>query len=151
LVDTSHPGNIGATARAMHTMRIAQLVLVRPRHFPHPDATARASGATGILESARVASTLEAALHGAIFTVGLTARPREFAGRVLPVRAAAGEALRHAGLGDVALVFGSEMSGLSNEELARCGIIATIPSNPEYASLNLAAAVQIATYELRVA
>src|SRR5581483_7644756 len=149
-VDTSHPGNIGATARAMHTMGLGQLVLVRPRLFPHPDATARASGATRILDDARVVATLDQALHRAALTIGLTARPREFAGRVLPVREAAAEALRHAAAGEVALVFGSEMSGLSNEELAHCGIAATIPANPDYASLNLAAAVQIAAYELRV-
>lgn len=152
LVDTSHPGNIGATARAMHTMGLVQLVLVRPRQFPHAEANARASGATRVLDASRVVATLDEALHGAALTVGFTARPREFAGRVLPVRDAAGEALRHATTGrDVAMVFGNEMSGLSNAELAHCAVVATIPANPDYASLNLAAAVQIAAYELRLA
>lgn len=151
LVDTSHPGNIGAAARAMHTMGIAHLRLVRPKQFPHADAVARASGATRILDDARVDATLPDALQGVVCAIGLTARPREFAGRVLPMRAACAEALGHAAVGDVALVFGGEMSGLSNADLARCTVVATIPANPEYASLNLAAAVQVAAYELRVA
>jgi tRNA/rRNA methyltransferase len=151
LVRTSHPGNIGATARAMLTMGLARLILVAPRHFPHADATARASGASGVLDSAQVVDTLDAALAGAGLTIGLSARPREFAGRVLPVRAAAREAVAQAGAGDVAMVFGTEMSGLTNDELARCSLAATIPANPAYGSLNLAAAVQVAAYELRVA
>jgi tRNA/rRNA methyltransferase len=151
LVDTSHPGNIGAAARAMLTMELAQLTLVRPRAFPHPDATARAAGATAVLDRARVNRSIDEALSGCVFTLAFTARPREFAGRVLPVRAACAEALRHAHAGYVGLVFGGEMSGLSNDELARCSAVATIPGNPQYASLNLAAAVQIAAYELRVA
>ncbi len=151
LVATSHPGNIGAAARAMLTMGLARLTLVSPRRFPDPEAVALASGASSILERAAVVSTLDDALAGCILTVGLSARPREFAGRVLSVREAAGEIVGHATRGDVALVFGSEMSGLSNAHLARCSLAATIPSNPEYGSLNLAAAVQVACYELRVA
>lgn len=151
LVDTSHPGNIGAAARALHTMGLSRLVLVRPRHFPHPDATARASGATSVLDRVLVVESLDAALAGAVCTIAFTARPREFAGRVLPVRSACHEALEQAPSGDAALVFGSEMSGLTNEELARCGIVATIPASPGYASLNVASAVQIAAYEVRVA
>lgn len=151
LVDTSHPGNVGAAARAMLTMGLTRLVLVRPRAFPHPEAAARASGATVVLDGARVVDTLDAALAGAVFALGFTARPREFAGRVLPVRAGCTEALQHAAAGEVALVFGGEMSGLSNADLAHCTAVATIPANPAYASLNLAAAVQIAAYELRTA
>ena len=151
LVRTSHPGNVGATARAMLTMGLARLVLVAPRRFPDPEAEARASGATAVLAGARVVASLDEALAGAVLTVGLSARPREFAGQVLPVRAAAERAIATAVHGDVALVFGTEMSGLSNEDLARCAIVATIPANPGYASLNLAAAVQVAAYELRVA
>jgi tRNA/rRNA methyltransferase len=151
LVRTSHPGNIGATARAMLTMGIDRLVLVAPRRFPDPAADARASGATAVLARAMVVESLDAALAGAVLTIGLSARPREFAGQVLPVRAAAERAVAAAPLGDVALVFGTEMSGLSNEDLARCAVVATIPANPGYASLNLAAAVQVAAYELRVA
>jgi len=151
LVATSHAGNIGAAARAMLTMDVTRLVLVAPRAFPHPDAVARASGATVVLDAARVVATLDEAIAGCVLAVGLSSRPREFAGRVLPVRAAAEAAIAHSAGGDVALVFGTEMSGLSNDELARCHVVATIPANPDYGSLNLAAAVQVACYELRVA
>jgi tRNA/rRNA methyltransferase len=151
LVAPSHPGNIGAAARAMTTMGLAHLVLVEPRRFPDPEAVALASGATAVLDAARVVASLDEALSGTVLAVGLSGRPREFAGRVLPMRAAAGEALRHAAHGDVAFVFGTEMSGLSNAELARCAVVATIPADAAYASLNLAAAVQVAAYELRVA
>ncbi|HEY7944968.1 MAG: RNA methyltransferase [Burkholderiales bacterium] len=147
----SHPGNIGAAARAMRTMGLSRLTLVAPQRFPDPEADALASGANSILRAARIVSTLDAALAGAALAIGFSARPREFAGGALPVRAAAHEALRYAERGDVALVFGGEMSGLSNAELARCQLVATIPSVPEFASLNLAAAVQVAAYELCVA
>lgn len=151
LVAPSHPGNIGAAARAMLTMGLERLVLVAPRRFPDPQAVALASGANAVLDAARVVPSLDDALRGAVLTVGFTARPREFAGRVLPVREAAMQAIAHAAHGDVALAFGTEMSGLSNDELARCGVVATIPASASYASLNLAAAVQVAAYELRVA
>jgi len=151
LVATSHPGNIGAAARAMLTMGLTRLVLVSPRRFPDPEAVALASGATVVLDNAQVVATLDEALAGCVAAIGLSARPREFAGRVLPVRDAAAEAIAHSAHGDVALVFGTEMSGLSNAELARCGIVGTIPANADYASLNLAAAVQVVAYELRVA
>jgi tRNA/rRNA methyltransferase len=151
LCATSHPGNIGASARAMHTMGLSSLVLVAPRFFPHPDASALASGGTTVLARARVVSSLDDALAGCAFAIGFSARPREFAGAVLPLRAAAAEALAYAREGEVALVFGTEMSGLSNDQLARCQLVATIPANPHYASLNVAAAVQIAAYELRLA
>ncbi len=147
----SHPGNIGACARAIRAMGLSRLVLVSPRAFPHPDADARAAGAGALLESARVVDTLESALSGATLAIGFTARPREFAGTVRSVRDAAAEAIRHCGSGEAALVFGGEMSGLSNAELARCQIAATIPGVPGQASLNLASAVQVAAYELFVA
>jgi tRNA/rRNA methyltransferase len=147
----SHPGNIGAAARAMQTMGLSRLVLIAPQRFPHPEANALAAGATAVLDTCEVVTTLDAALAGAVLAIGFSARPREFAGAVRPVRAAAAEALRYAAAGDVALVFGNEMSGLSNVELALCQIVATIPSNAESASLNLAAAVQIAAYELYLA
>jgi tRNA/rRNA methyltransferase len=150
-VRTTHPGNIGAAARAMWTMGLRQLVLVMPERFPDPEATALATGATEVLANARIASTLDEALAGCAVAVGLSARPRAFAGRVLPIREAALETVGYATEGDVAIVFGTEMSGLSNAELAQCAIAATIPANPEYPSLNLAAAVQVAAYELRMA
>ena len=151
LVSTSHPGNIGGAARAMLTMGLDRLVLVSPRRFPDPEAVALASGANAVLDAARVVTTLDEALAGAMLTIGLSARPREFAGRVLSMREAARRAVAQAATGEVALVFGTEMSGLSNAELARCGVVATIPANPAYASLNLASAVQVAAYELFVA
>jgi tRNA/rRNA methyltransferase len=151
LMAPSHPGNIGASARAMLTMGLGRLVLVAPRRFPDPEAVALASGATVVLDAAQTVASLDAALAGCVLAIGLTARPREFAGRVRPMRDAAREAVAHASHGDVALVFGSEMSGLSNAELARCGVVATIASNDDYRSLNLAAAVQVAAYELRIA
>ncbi|HTR57754.1 MAG TPA: TrmJ/YjtD family RNA methyltransferase [Casimicrobiaceae bacterium] len=151
LVATSHPGNIGAAARAMRTMGLSRLALVAPKRFPHPDAEALAAGGVEILRAARVHAELDAALAGAALAIGFSARRREFAGSTLPVRAAAIEALQFAGAGEVAFVFGGEMSGLSNAELARCQIVATIPGAPGHATLNLAAAVQVAAYELFVA
>jgi len=147
----SHPGNIGATARAMHTMGLARLCLVAPRQFPHPDADALAAGGEALLRRSSVFADLDSALAGATLAIGFSARPREFAGSAMSVRAAATEALRCAGAGEVALVFGSEMSGLSNDELARCQIVATIPGAPGHSSLNLAAAVQVAAYEIFLA
>jgi len=151
LVAPSLPANIGAAARAMLTMGLGRLVLVSPRRFRDPEAVALAAGAADVLGRARVVATLDAALSGCALAIGLSARPREFAGRVLPVRAAALEAVATAAHGDIALVFGTEMSGLSNAELARCAIVATIPANADYPSLNLAAAVQVAAYEVRLA
>ncbi len=151
LCATSHPGNIGASARAMQTMGLSRLVLVNPQRYPDAEADAMAAGASAILHAARVATSLDQALAPATLAIGFSARPREFAGTALPVRAAMQEALRYAASGDVALVFGTEMSGLSNTELSRCQIVATIPAVADFGSLNLAAAVQVAAYELRVA
>jgi tRNA/rRNA methyltransferase len=151
LVRTRHPGNIGAAARAMLTMGLTRLVLVAPHRFPDAEAVALATGATGILDAASVVTSLDEALRDCGLVIGLSARPREYAGRVLALRDAAEEAVARTVTGDVALVFGTEMSGLSNDELARCGIAATIPTSEEYTSLNVAAAVQVAAYELRVA
>lgn len=152
LVAPTHPGNIGAAARAMATMGLARLVLVSPARFPDEEATARASGADALLDAAQVVGTLADALDGASCAVGYTARPREFAGTVLSARDAARLAAAEARAGrECALVFGTEMSGLSNADLARCSHVATIPADPGFASLNLAAAVQVAAYEARVA
>ena len=151
LVRTSHPGNIGAAARAMHTMGLTQLTLVAPKRALDDEAVALAAGAAHILERARSLATLDEALAGAALTIGLSARRREFVGRALGVREAAHEAIASAQHGHVAIVFGTEMFGLTNDELARCAIAATIPANPAYASLNLAAAVQVVAYELRAA
>jgi len=135
----------------MQAMGLSQLVLVAPRCFPHPEASARAAGAAPLLDSATVVDSLDSALRGATLAIGFTARPREFAGAVRAVRDAAAEAIEYASRGDVALVFGGELSGLSNADLARCQVVATIPAAARHASLNLAAAVQVAAYELFVA
>jgi len=147
----THPGNIGAAARAIKTMGLSQLVLVEPKLFPHPEATARASGAAGVLEVARVCATLDEALAGCVLAIGLSARHRELVGKVQSAREAALEAIDHTAGGDVALVFGTETFGLTNDEVSRCQTLAFIPSNPDYGSLNLAAAVQVVAYELRMA
>ena len=152
LVRTTHPGNIGAAARAMYTMGLTRLTLVAPKHSPqHEDAIARAAGAAHILDGAKCVATLDEALAGAGLTIGLSARRREFLGHAVSVHEAAQQAIVQAPQGEVAIVFGTEMSGLTNDELARCAVAATIPANPDYASLNLAAAVQVVAYELRMA
>ncbi|MEO8135729.1 MAG: RNA methyltransferase [Betaproteobacteria bacterium] len=151
LCQTSHPGNIGAAARALKTMGLSQLVLVAPRQFPDREADARASGAIDVLAGARVCATLDDALAGCVLAIGLSTRHRELVGSVWSARQAAGEAIAHAALGDVALVFGTETFGLTNDELSRCQALAFIPANPEYGSLNLAAAVQVLAYEARMA
>lgn len=152
LTRTSHPGNIGAAARALKTMGFARLVLVDPKTFPDPQATALASGADDVLAGAQVCGSLAEALHGTSLALALTARRRDLATEPLWARAGAAElaAVAERG-GEVALVFGNETSGLSNEELALCARWAMIPANPAYTSLNLAAAVQIVCYELRLA
>jgi tRNA/rRNA methyltransferase len=147
----SHPGNIGAAARAMKTMGFRDLALVRPRHFPDPDATAIAAGAADVLASARVCETLDAALADCVLAVGFSARKRELSHEARRLREAAPAILDSAAAGQVALVFGNETSGLSNEELAKCQRFACIPANPDYPSLNLAATVQVACYELAAA
>ena len=148
---TSHPGNIGAAARAMKTMGFDDLVLVAPRHFPDPDATAMAAGAADVLAKARVFSSLEGALADCALAVGFSARERELSHAPATLRDAAPQLLEATSAGSIALVFGNETSGLSNAELARCQRFVVIPSNPAYGSLNLAGAVQIACYELAVA
>jgi tRNA/rRNA methyltransferase len=147
----SHPGNIGAAARAMKTMGLSRLVLVNPLHFPDPQAEAMAAGATDVLAQAQVCATLEEALVGTTFATALTARRRGLAVEPLWAREAAGELAVLAGKGDVAIVFGNETAGLSNEEVSLCMRWAKIPTDPEWSSLNLAQAVQVMCYELRLA
>ena len=151
LSHTSHPGNIGAAARAMKTMGLSDLALVQPRFFPDPQAVAMASGASDILDNALVCERLEDALADTVLVAGCTARRRDLSHDGLDAREAAHVLVRHAQAGRVALLFGTEMSGLSNEELERCQMLVHIPANPEYSSLNLAAAVQVLAYELRMA
>ena len=151
LVGTTHPGNIGATARAMKNMGIADLALVDPKHFPHAKATARASGAVDVLENARVADTLAEAVKDCVYVVGASARSRALSWPFLEPREGAGKLLEMRQQGPVAAVFGPEKYGLTNADLDLCDALLTIPTNPNFSSLNLAMAVQVLTYELRVA
>ncbi|MDT3709296.1 tRNA (cytosine(32)/uridine(32)-2'-O)-methyltransferase TrmJ [Stutzerimonas degradans] len=152
LVNTSHAGNIGGAARAMKNMGLSRLVLVDPEDFPSSDAVARASGATDILDGAQVVATLEEALVGCTLVLGTSARDRRIPWPLLDPRECATASLERAEQGgEVALVFGREYAGLTNEELQRCHFHVHIPSSPEFSSLNLAAAVQVLTYEVRMA
>ena len=151
LCQTSHPGNIGSTARAMKTMGLSQLYLVRPKHFPDGEAKSLAVNAADLLDTAVVTQTLEEAIADCQFVIGVSGKQRSLSQQVITVREAAAEVKNIATHQEVALVFGTEMSGLSNEEADRCHMLATIPANPEYTSLNLAQAVQIMCYELRMA
>lgn len=149
LVEPSHPGNIGAAARAMKTMGLSDLALVRPVSYPDAEADARAAGADDILRAAQVCDSLVEALADCHLAIGTTARRRSLAWPMIDVRAGAAEV---AGLPDnhrAAIVFGRERTGLTNDELAHCRWGVQIPANPDYASLNLAAAVQVLAYELR--
>lgn len=148
---TSHPGNIGAVARAMKTMGLSQLYLVNPVADPDGVARARSSNARDVLESAVVCQTLEEALSGTVLAAALTARQRELAPPPRWVRDVAPEIIAAASQGSVAVVFGNEKAGLSNDEVALCRLPVMIPTNPAYTSLNLGAAVQVVCYELRLA
>ncbi len=151
LVETSHPGNIGAAARAMKTMGLTELVLVNPKDYPCVEATARAAGADDVLANARVVDSLAAAIEDCQLTFGATARLRSLRWPVVTVREAAGMAIAERQRSKVAIVFGRERTGLSNDELALCQKLLNIPVNPAFSSLNLAAAVQVVCYELRIA
>lgn len=151
LSHTSHPGNIGAAARAMKTMGLERLYLVNPKSFPDPTADARAAGAVDVLQNAQVCATLDEALVGTVLAVAVTARRRDLSHEMLPARQAASRMLELSSQGEVALLFGTEMSGLCNAELDSCQLLATIPANPEFSSLNLGSAVQLLAYELRMA
>jgi tRNA/rRNA methyltransferase len=153
LVETSHPGNVGSTARAMKTMGFSDLVLVSPRDpevTRHDEAIALASGAADILATARIVPTLDEALAGYNFSVALSARPREFSPPLFEPRQLAEQLAADSAL-QTALVFGSERYGLSNEQVSKCSALVSVPANPVYSSLNLAQAVQVIAYECRVA
>ena len=151
LVNTTHPGNIGGTARAMKNMGFSRLVLVEPRKFPHEEADWRAAGAGDVLENAQVVASLEEAIADCQLVIGTSARGRRIPWPVLDPRACA----VRAGLSlqkdeQVAVVFGREDRGLTNDELQACNLHLHIPSHEDYSSLNLAMAVQVVTYELRM-
>ncbi len=151
LVNTSHPGNIGAVARAMKNMCLERLYLVEPYDFPSAEATSRSSGADDLLAQAVVCTTLEEALVGCRFVVGTSARNRSISWPVMAPRECAARLVEESVVGEVALVFGREDSGMTNDELERCHYLVSIPSNPDFSSLNLGAAVQVLAYELMMA
>ena len=148
LVEPSHPGNIGATARAMKTMGLGRLTLVNPHYYPDPIATARASGAKDILDQAQVVSQFKEAVADCQLVIGTSSRARKFQQRLLTPRQAGELINRLPKDQEVAIVFGCERVGLTNEQLMACQYQIEIPANPDYQSLNLASAVQIIAYEL---
>lgn len=150
LVETSHPGNIGAAARAMKTMGFYELALVSPKHFPHAEATARAAGADDVLVGARVYSNLQEAVADCHLIIGTSARSRKVSWPCLTPRQCAELVRREHPATRVAIVFGRERCGLTNQELDLCHYWLFIPCNPRFSSLNVAAAVQVVTYELHV-
>lgn len=147
----AEPGNVGAAARAMKTMGVHELALVRPARFPDPRARRLAAAAADVLARARVCESLDAALEGVAFAVACSARSREIAVERCTMREAAARLVAVARTQPAALVFGNERTGLTNAEVNRCRLLAAIPAAPAYPSLNLAAAVQVACYELRLA
>jgi TrmH family RNA methyltransferase len=151
LINTTHPGNIGAAARAMKVMGLSSLHLVTPKSFPDAEATALASGADDVLKDAVVHDSLESALADCGLVMGTSARLRSLPMPQVDARRAAELAVSEAPQHDVALLFGRERYGLTNEEIQRCHQLVNIPANEEYSSLNLAQAVQVLAYELRIA
>ena len=150
LVNTSHTGNIGSTARAMKTMGLSQLVLVDPVSAPDGKSSALAAGAGDVLANTTTVSKLEEAIADCSLVVGTSARSRTLPWPMLEPRECGIRMVKEAHSGPVALVFGRENNGLTNEELQQCHYHVCIPANPEYSSLNLAAAVQTLCYEIRM-
>ena len=150
LVETSHPGNIGAAARAMKNMGLSRLFLVNPANFPSSVAQARAAGADDVLANAKIYSTLKEALQGCSLVLGTSARDRRIPWPLLNPQQAATMSIEQAQAGEeIGMVFGREQAGLTNSELQCCHQQVRIPCDPDFGSLNLAAAVQVVTYELR--
>jgi TrmH family RNA methyltransferase len=151
LIDPSHPGNIGSVARAMKNMALSDLVLVRPRSFPHVDATALAAGADDILSSARIVGTVAEAIGDCAFIAGTTSRPRSYYWEFTTPREVAARIAALPAETRTAVLFGSERYGLGTEDLNHCNVLVRIPANPEYCSLNLAMSVQLLSYEMFMA
>jgi len=152
LVGTQHPGNIGSAARAIKTMGLSRLVLVAPEREPNAESAALAAGADDVLAAATIHETLAEAVADCRLVMGCTARSRRIGLEVFEPRAAGGRLVEEAlGGGEVALVFGRERTGLSNDEYELCHAAVHIPANPDYSSLNLAMAVQVLSYEVRMA
>lgn len=150
MVNTSHPGNIGAAARALKTMSMSELVLVAPKQFPSEEAVWRAAGGVDILDKVRVVETLEEAINDCRLVVGTSARGRRIPWPLLTPRAAGDKIWTEAKQHDTAILFGREDRGLTNEELHRCHLHVHIPGNPDYSVLNIASALQIVAYEIRM-
>ncbi len=148
LVEPSHPGNIGGAARAMKTMGLSRLVVVNPKRFPDPQAEWRAAGAQDVLERVEVCDTVEAAIGDCHWVVGTSTRSRRIPWPLKPAADVAADILAQPRDVEVAVLFGRETNGLSNEELQRCHCHLQIPANADYSSLNLAMAVQVVCYEL---
>ncbi len=151
LVNTSHPGNIGAAARAMKNMGLSRLYLVDPKQHPTFESYSRAAGADDVLGNAVITASLTDALSGCVWVAGTSARERAVQWPLYDPRECAGLCLDQAVQGDIAIVFGRERTGLTNEELEMCNGLVHIPTNPEYNSLNVSAAVQVLCYEMRMA
>jgi tRNA (cytidine32/uridine32-2'-O)-methyltransferase len=151
LIDPSHPGNIGSVARAMKNMALSDLVLVRPRSFPHAESTALAAGADDILAGARIVESVEQAVADCAFIAGTTSRPRSYYWEFTTPREVAARIVALAQENRAALLFGSERYGLATADLNLCNVLVRIPANPEYCSLNLAMSVQLAAYEIFMA
>ncbi|HEX3914120.1 MAG TPA: RNA methyltransferase [Steroidobacteraceae bacterium] len=148
LIDPSHPGNIGSVARAMKNMALSDLVLVRPRAFPHPEAVALAAGADDILANARIVDSLAEGIADCAFIAGTTSRPRSYYWEFVTPRDVAARIVALPGENRAALLFGSERYGLATEDLNHCNVLVRIPANPDYCSLNLAMSVQLTAYEI---
>lgn len=148
MCETSHPGNIGAAARAMKNMGLSQMILVSPKQYPNAVATERAAGADDILQKAKVVSSLEEAIADCELIIGTSARPREIQWPVLTAKQCAEKVCEFPKKEKVAIIFGTERSGLTNEALAMCHYHLIIPANPNYESLNLSQAIQIISYEI---
>ena len=151
LIDPSHPGNIGSVARAMKNMALSDLVLVRPRSFPHPEAVALAAGADDVLAQARVVESVADAIADCGFIAGTTSRPRSYYWEFTTPRDVAGRISALPAENRAALLFGSERYGLGTEDLNHCNVLVRIPANPDYCSLNLAMSVQLLAYEMFLA
>jgi TrmH family RNA methyltransferase len=151
LIDPSHPGNIGSVARAMKNMALSDLVLVRPRSFPHAEANALAAGADDILSGARIVGTVAEAIGDCAFIAGTTSRPRSYYWEFTTPRDVAARIVALPAQNRTAVLFGSERYGLATEDLNHCNVLVRIPANPQYCSLNLAMSVQLLSYELFMA
>ena len=151
MVNTTHPGNIGSAARAMKTMGVSELVLVEPKKTVDEEAIALSSGATDVLDSAKYVATLEEAIEDCALVIGTSARSRSIPWPLLNPRQCAEQSVLTSKRQKVAILFGREDRGLTNEELAKCNFHVHIPTNPQYSSLNIASAIQVICYEMRMA